>query len=142
LLNIKEQHEQTKLIKNSIKDSFITIQVKCELLEAAYNKVFDQFTHFKPIFCRKMNFPEIIMPDDYRNDFYITVISGEFSKAKGFEFIANLVQFKKENDKNVEIGIDLDRDENDLLPQAKNYFLYKSIIYSKQEKPKWQGKKK
>jgi hypothetical protein len=89
-----------------------------------------------------MNFPEIIMPDDYRNDFYITVISGEFSKAKGFEFIANLVQFKKENDKYVEIGIDLDRDENDLLPQAKNYFLYKSIIYSKQEKPKWQGKKK
>ena len=137
LLNIKEQQEQTKLIKNSIKDSFITIQVKCELLEAAYDKVFDQFTHFKPIFCRKMSFPEIIMPDDYRNDFYITVISGEFSKAKYFEFIANLVQFKKENDKYVEVGVDLDRDDNDQLPQSKNYFLYKSIIYAKQEKPKW-----
>jgi hypothetical protein len=102
-LNIKEQQEQTKLIKNSIKDSYLTIQVKCELLEAAYNKVFDQFTHFKAVFCRKMNFPEIIMPDDYRNDFYITVLNGEFSKAKCYEFIANLVQFKKENDKFVEV---------------------------------------
>jgi hypothetical protein len=33
------------LFKNLFKDSFITIQVKCEFLEAVYNKVIDQFTH-------------------------------------------------------------------------------------------------
>lgn len=127
---MKEQQEKQKF-------SFIPIQVKCELLEAAYNKVVDQFMHFKPIFCRKMSFPEIIMPDDYRNDFYITVISGEFSKAKSYEFIANLVQFKTENDKHTEVSIDLDDDNLQSLPKEKNYFQYKSIIYSKQEKPKW-----
>jgi hypothetical protein len=37
--------------------------------------------------------------------------------------IANLVQFKIENYKYAEIGIDLDRDGNDLLPQAKKYSL-------------------
>ena len=104
LLNLKDQQEQTKIIKNSIKESYLTIQAKCDLLEGAYNKIYDQFTHFKTIFCRKMSFPEIIMPDDYRNDFYITVLSGDFSKAKCFEYIANLVQFKKENDKYVELN--------------------------------------
>jgi hypothetical protein len=37
------------------------------------------------------------LKDDFRNDFYITVIGGEFQKARNYEFVVNLIQFKEEN---------------------------------------------
>ncbi len=50
-----------------------------------------------------MSFPDIIMPDDYRNDFYVFLFDGEFNKAKNYEILANLVQFVQENDKLIEV---------------------------------------
>ena len=44
------------------------------------------------------------MPDDFRNDFYITVLGGDFQKAKNYEFIVNLVQFKDEGNKLIEVN--------------------------------------
>lgn len=42
---------------------------------------------------RKMGFPEIILPGDVRNDLYLTLVSGEFSKGS------------KSTDKNVEVTV-------------------------------------
>lgn len=42
---------------------------------------------------RKMGFPEVILPGDVRNDLYLTLISGEFSKGS------------KSTDKNVEVTV-------------------------------------
>jgi hypothetical protein len=41
------------IFKNLIKGSFITIQVKCEFLEAVYNKVIDKFTYLSQYFAVK-----------------------------------------------------------------------------------------
>lgn len=40
-----------------------------------------------------MGFPEVILPGDVRNDLYLTLISGEFSKGS------------KSTDKNVEVTV-------------------------------------
>lgn len=42
---------------------------------------------------RKMGFPEVILPGDVRNDLYLTLIGGEFSKGS------------KSTDKNVEVTV-------------------------------------
>lgn len=42
---------------------------------------------------RKMGFPEVILPGDVRNDLYLTLISGEFSRGA------------KSTDKNVEVTV-------------------------------------
>ena len=44
------------------------------------------------------------MIDDFRNDFYITVLSGEFQKKKNYEFVVNLVQFRDDGFKLVEVS--------------------------------------
>lgn len=42
---------------------------------------------------RKMGFPEVILPGDVRNDLYLTLVSGEFSKGS------------KSTDKNIEVAV-------------------------------------
>lgn len=42
---------------------------------------------------RKMGFPEVILPENVRNDLYLTLVSGEFSKGS------------KTTDKNVEVTV-------------------------------------
>ena len=44
-----------------------------------------------------------LFSDDFRNDFYVTVIGGEFQKQKNYEFVVNLVQFREENDRIIEV---------------------------------------
>ena len=41
--------------------------------------------------------------DDFRNDFYVTVIEGDFQKARNYEFAVNSVQFKEPNGHLVEV---------------------------------------
>jgi len=55
---------------------------------------------------RKMGFPEVILPGDVRNDLYLTLISGEFSKGS------------KSTDKNVEVTV------------SKNENIFKDMHYS------------
>jgi len=56
---------------------------------------------------RKMGFPEVILPGDVRNDLYLTLISGEFSKGS------------KSTDKNVEVTV-----------RERNYFLFICLYIS------------
>lgn len=57
-----------------------------------------------------MGFPEVILPGDVRNDLYLTLISGEFSKGS------------KSTDKNVEVTVG----EN--LFKKKLFFVYRNIF--------------
>lgn len=96
-----------------------------------------------------MDFPEIIMPgnenfqkenfnislDDFRNEFFITLIGGDFQKVRNYEFIVNVVRLNDENDAKTEEPISFN--ENIDQNCTKNFFYYKSIVYLKQDKPRW-----
>lgn len=141
-LNLRDLNDSFRTGRHSgnSRDTSFNLTFGCELVEATYKKACEQFSNLKPCICRKMNFPEIIMPDDFRNDFYITVLGGDFQKARNYEFVVNLVQFRSENGVSLdEVPIDLCDEENP--PEGSNYedrfYSYKSIVYAKQEKPKW-----
>ena len=102
-INSKDTVETCKNGKNGSKDAYLTLTFRSELNELTYKNVCDKYGNLHPKICRKMEFPEIIMPDDFRNDFYVTVIGGEFQKARNYEFVVNLVQFREENSRFIEV---------------------------------------
>lgn len=53
---------------------------------------------------RKMGFPEVILPGDVRNDLYLTIIGGEFSKGS------------KSTDKNVEVTVKVCSEKGTPIP--------------------------
>jgi dedicator of cytokinesis protein 1 len=53
---------------------------------------------------RKMGFPEVILPGDVRNDLYLTLIKGEFSKGN------------KTCDKNVEVVVRVCNEKGEPIP--------------------------
>ena len=138
-INHKDTNDTYKSGKNSPKDSYLNLTFRSELSELTYKNVCDKYASYAPKICRKMEFPEIIMPDDFRNDFYVTVIGGEFQKARNYEFVVNLVQFREENSKYIEIPVDFSDENDDQTEKGskKKSFFYKSIVYPKQDKPKW-----
>ncbi|XP_065319785.1 uncharacterized protein LOC135927606 isoform X2 [Gordionus sp. m RMFG-2023] len=84
---------------------------------------------------QKMGFPDIIMPGDFRNDLYITLQQGEFSR-----YIMGKVL-----DKNIEVAISL-HDNSGCLIQGvftigatctQPFDTYKSAVYYHEDKPKW-----
>lgn len=54
-----------------------------------------------------MGFPEVILPGDVRNDLYLTLIGGEFSKGN------------KTSDKNVEVIVKVCNDKGEAIPVLK-----------------------
>lgn len=55
-------------------------------------------------FARKMGFPEVILPGDVRNDLYLTLIGGEFSKGS------------KKSERNVEVTVKVCNDKGQAIP--------------------------
>jgi hypothetical protein len=136
LLNSKDLndsfHKSSSSINNRAhnnKDSYLTLTFRTELNELSFKNVMDKYGFLEPCICRKMDFPEIIMPDDFRNDVYVHVLSGDFQKTRNYEFVTNLVQFREEGSKIVEVPV--------YFEDEKKVFFYKSIVYLKQEKPRW-----
>ncbi|XP_012257396.2 dedicator of cytokinesis protein 1 isoform X1 [Athalia rosae] len=81
---------------------------------------------------RKMGFPEVILPGDVRNDLYLTLNSGEFSKGS------------KTTDKNVEVTVKVCNEFGVAIPGvmtlgggAPPIDEYRSVIYYHEDKPKW-----
>ncbi|XP_067207394.1 dedicator of cytokinesis protein 1 isoform X4 [Linepithema humile] len=81
---------------------------------------------------RKMGFPEVILPGDVRNDLYLTLISGEFSKGS------------KSTDKNVEVTVKVCNEHGIAIPGvmtlgggASPIDEYRSVIYYHEDKPRW-----
>lgn len=79
-----------------------------------------------------MGFPEVIFPGDVRNDFYLTLVSGEFSKGS------------KGSDKNIEVTVVVCDAKGVVVPGAivigagsSSIDEYKSMIYYHEDRPKW-----
>ncbi|XP_024936302.1 dedicator of cytokinesis protein 1 isoform X7 [Cephus cinctus] len=81
---------------------------------------------------RKMGFPEVILPGDVRNDLYLTLVCGEFSKGS------------KSTDKNVEVTVKVCNEVGIPIPGvmklgggAQPIDEYRSVIYYHEDKPRW-----
>ncbi|XP_054707947.1 dedicator of cytokinesis protein 1-like [Uloborus diversus] len=81
---------------------------------------------------RKMGFPEIILPGDVRNDLYLTLSHGDFTKGA------------KSSDKNVEVSVKALNEKGQLIKDvislgcgSETINEYKSVIYYHEDKPKW-----
>ncbi|XP_057339656.1 dedicator of cytokinesis protein 1 isoform X1 [Microplitis mediator] len=81
---------------------------------------------------RKMGFPEVILPGDVRNDLYLTLINGEFSKGS------------KSTDKNVQVTVKVCNEHGVAIPGVITLgggapFIdeYRSVIYYHEDKPRW-----
>ncbi|XP_012940011.1 dedicator of cytokinesis protein 1 isoform X2 [Aplysia californica] len=82
---------------------------------------------------RKMGFPDVIMPGDVRNDIYLTLMNGEFTKGP-----------TKTTDKNVEVCMCVCNGKGEVLQNVISQGCsdplgpeYKSIVYYHEDKPKW-----
>ncbi|KAJ8709629.1 hypothetical protein PYW08_009633 [Mythimna loreyi] len=83
---------------------------------------------------RKMGFPEVILPGDARNDLYVTVCGGSFSKGGGkssernIELIAKVVDKRgKEFPGVISVGAGVPLTDE-----------YTSVVYYHDDKPRWQ----
>ncbi|XP_068155287.1 dedicator of cytokinesis protein 1 isoform X1 [Drosophila tropicalis] len=94
---------------------------------------FPRLVHTNVPVARKMGFPEVILPGDVRNDLYLTICSGEFSR------------IAKTSEKNVEVSICVANEQGYLIPGVMSIGAghspideYKSVVYYHDDKPKWQ----
>lgn len=111
------------------------LAVSVELLHGDIKQIKEDSPHLvhgNVAFARKMGFPEVIFPGDIRNDLYLTLVCGEFSKGT------------KSTDKNIEVTVVVCNEKGTVVPGvltlgAGASFLdeYKSVIYYHEDKPKW-----
>ncbi|XP_076042771.1 dedicator of cytokinesis protein 1-like isoform X4 [Oratosquilla oratoria] len=87
--------------------------------------------HEVPVASR-LGLSEVIMPGDVRNDLYITLVSGEFSRGP------------KTSDRNVEVTVRVYTDKGQLIPGVISQGVgkeclneYRSVTYHHEAKPKW-----
>ncbi|XP_052869684.1 dedicator of cytokinesis protein 1 [Anopheles cruzii] len=135
----KEPLETTlrKLITNKDlgEKSDAAIWISVDILYGDIKQVRDEYPHLvlgNVAFARKMGFPEVIFPGDVRNDLYLTLVSGEFSKGS------------KSSDKNIEVTAYVCNKEGAAIPGVISYGgggsalnEYKSVIYYHEDRPKW-----
>lgn len=93
---------------------------------------FPHLVHGNVAFARKMGFPEVIFPGDVRNDLYLTLVNGDFTKGS------------KGSDKNIEVTVVVCDEKGEIVPNivslgagAPSTSEYKSVIYYHEDKPKW-----
>ncbi|XP_045455436.1 dedicator of cytokinesis protein 1 [Melitaea cinxia] len=84
-------------------------------------------------FARKMGFPEVILPDDARNDLYVTLVSGIFSRGSG-----------KSSERNVELSARVVDRAGNVVPGVISVGAgvplvneYTSIVYYHEDRPRW-----
>jgi len=66
---------------------------------------------------RKMGFPEVILPGDVRNDLYLMLVSGEFSRGS------------MSSDKNIQVTVTACNEKGVKLLVSNNYCLYFIMCY-------------
>ncbi|XP_064466141.1 dedicator of cytokinesis protein 1-like [Ornithodoros turicata] len=81
---------------------------------------------------RKMGFPEVILPGDVRNDLYLTLVQGEFSKGA------------KTSDRNIEVTVKVCNEKGAVIDGvisigcgSENLSEYHSVIYYHEDRPRW-----
>lgn len=80
-----------------------------------------------------MGFPEVIYPNDVRNDLYVNILRGEFHRSA-----------TKASDKNIEVSVSVCNDNGKVITNVisggNGSILkdpYKSVVYYHEDKPKW-----
>jgi len=86
----------------------------------------------RPCIARKIGFPELILPNDVRNDLYVNLYSGELSR------------LNKTADRNVEVVIEAVDEAGALLPEAISPGAsatltseFSTVVYYHEGKPRW-----
>ncbi|CAH1099777.1 unnamed protein product [Psylliodes chrysocephalus] len=134
----KDNLEQT-LRKTISKEKFESknhsLFVSMKLLRGDLKQVREENPHLvlgNVSVARKMGFPEVILPGDVRNDLYLTILSGEFSKGN------------KKSDKNVEVIVRVCNQKGQPIPGVISIGggvslinEYRSVIYYHEDKPQW-----
>lgn len=112
-----------------------TISISLKLLYGDLEQVKKDYPHLIADFttlqiARKMGIPDVIMPGDFRNDLYLTLIFGDFSFSSSA--------------KSIEVSVKVCNDEGKTLtenitmgPGAEYLSEYKSVVYYHEERPKW-----
>lgn len=113
------------------------IWISVELLHGDLKQLKEEYPHLivgNVAHARKLGFPEIIFPGDVRNDLYVTLVQGEFSK----------IILGKTSDKNIEVSVTVCNDKgeivHDVITQGGGAPMsseYRSVIYYHDDKPKW-----
>uniref|UniRef100_A0A8C6UX99 Dedicator of cytokinesis 5 n=1 Tax=Neogobius melanostomus TaxID=47308 RepID=A0A8C6UX99_9GOBI len=121
----------TREVNHKGQGLFVTLK----LLPGDLAQVRKDYPHFvdrSTAIVRKMGFPEIILPGIVRNDFYITLVQGEFDRGK------------KKTPKNVEVILSVHDDNGSPMEKAvfpgagyDGISEYKSVIYYQVKQPCW-----
>ncbi|CAG2106061.1 unnamed protein product, partial [Medioppia subpectinata] len=109
--------------------------VSIKLLHGDQKQIREEYAHLVSPFtsvARKMGFPEVILPGDIRNDLYLTLVSGEFSKGS------------KKSERNVEVTVKVCNEKSQTLQNCLSFGAgsepmseYRSVVYYHEERPKW-----
>lgn len=109
--------------------------VTVEILQGDVKQIkedFPRLLHTNVPIARKMGFPEVILPGDVRNDLYLTICSGEFSRSA------------KTSEKNVEVCVSVCNEHGETIFGVISIGAglgeideYKSVVYYHDDKPKW-----
>lgn len=133
------------LIRKTIKDynsskDFARIQgfiLSIRLIDSYKMKLLERYRQFYPknpsYIARKIGFRDIILPEDVRNDFYLTIVSGEFH-SKG----------NKKSERNIEVTVKIFNENGQILNNCFNVdslssmsSIYRSTVYYHEDKPRW-----
>uniref|UniRef100_A0A336MXM4 CSON008790 protein n=1 Tax=Culicoides sonorensis TaxID=179676 RepID=A0A336MXM4_CULSO len=113
-----------------------SISVSVEKVDGDIKQIKDDYSHIERnlTFARKMGFPEVILPGDVRNDLYLTLMGADLGKS-----LKSLW-----TDNNIEICVSVCTDKGEIVPNsiskgggASLENEYKSVIYTKDDRPKW-----
>lgn len=122
--------------KDSINKDGSNIWISVEMLHGDLKQLKEEYPHLivsNMAHARKLGFPEVIFPGDVRNDLYVTLLNGEFSKSTS-----------KTCDKNIEVTVTVCNDVGEIVGDvitqgggASMLSEYRSVIYYHEDKPKW-----
>ncbi|XP_073963645.1 dedicator of cytokinesis protein myoblast city [Choristoneura fumiferana] len=111
--------------------------VTLQLVEGDLKQVREENPHIvvgNTAIARKMGFPEIIRPGDTRNELYVTLCSGSFSRGGG-----------KSSERNIELCARLVDKDGRVMPGVISAGVgvplvneYTSLIYYHEDRPRWQ----
>lgn len=113
------------------------LRVSVRLVEGDLKQIFEEYPHIVVGYtavARKMGFPEVILPGDARNDLYVTLCGGSFSKGGGKSSERNIEVIARVVDKNGQIIKGL-ISVGAGVPLADEYT---SIVYYHDDRPRWQ----
>ena len=109
--------------------------VSLKLLHGDQKQIREEYAHLVSPFtsvARKMGFPEVILPGDIRNDLYLTLTSGEFSKGS------------KKSERNIEVTVKVCNEKAQTIHNCLSFGAgsepmseYRSVVYYHEERPKW-----